>query len=93
MRLYFVYILSSISRVLYIGITNDLERRLIEHRFPIDPDAFTAQYRCTQLVYYEEYTDVNQAIAREKQLKRWKRSKKQWLVETINPEWRDLAPP
>ena len=92
MRLYYVYILASRNRVLYIGITRDLGKRLIEHRSGLWPHSFVAQYNVTQLVYWEEFTDVRQAIAREKQLKGWRRSKKIRLIESLNPKWRDLAP-
>jgi putative endonuclease len=91
--LYYLYILASRSRVLYIGITGDLERRLWEHRCGANPRSFVCRYKATQLLYYEEYTDVRQAIAREKQLKSWRRAKKIRLIESINPDWHDLAPP
>jgi putative endonuclease len=77
--------------VLYIGMTDDLERRVSEHRIGEIP-GFTASYRCKKLVSYEHCTDVLAAIAREKQLKRWSRSKKMALITTMNPHWRDLAP-
>lgn len=93
MRFYYVYILASRNRVLYVGITRDLERRLWEHRSGDYPRSFVAQYRVTRLVYWEDFTDVRQAIAREKQLKSWRRSKKIRLIETMNPSWEDLAPP
>jgi putative endonuclease len=89
-RLY-VYILANHLRsVLYIGITNDLARRLAEHRLRI-ARSFTARYRVWDLVYVEDYLDPRQAICREKQLKRWSRAKKNALVEVANPEWRDLS--
>ena len=93
MRLYYVYILASRNRVLYIGITRDLGKRLSEHRSGLYPRSFVSQYNVTRLVYYEEFTDVRQAIAREKQLKSWRRAKKIRLIESMNPEWQDLAPP
>jgi putative endonuclease len=93
MRLYYVYILASRSRVLYIGITRDLERRLSEHRSGLYPRSFVSQYRVTRLVHFEEYTEVRQAIAREKQLKSWRRAKKIRLIESLNPDWHELAPP
>jgi len=93
MRLYYIYILASRSRVLYIGITRDLEMRLCQHRFGAHPKSFVSQYRVTELVYWEDFTDVREAIAREKQLKGWRRTKKVRLIETMNPEWRDLVPP
>ena len=92
MRLYYVYILASVNKVLYIGITRDLGKRLIEHLSGLHPHSFVTQYKVTRLVYCEEFTDVRQAIAREKQLKGWRRSKKVRLIESLNPEWHDLAP-
>ena len=91
MKLYCVYILSSLSRVLYIGITSKFEQRMSEHRAHAYPNSFTARYNVTRLVYFEEYTRVQDAIAREKQLKGWRRSKKVRLIEQVNPEWADLA--
>lgn len=91
MKLYYVYILASISRVLYIGITGNFERRLIEHRTKKYPKSFTAQYNVTKLVHFEEYTRVEDALVREKQLKGWRRSKKVALIEFANPEWMDLG--
>ncbi len=91
-RLYYVYIISSHSRVLYVGVTNDLGRRVAEHRACVDPDAFCARYRVFNLVYFEEYQSARQAIAREKQLKVRLRRKKIALIDAFNPEWRDLAP-
>jgi putative endonuclease len=93
MKLYYVYILASLRRVLYIGITGDLGKRLAYHRQMVNPNAFTARYGITRLVHFEEFTDVNQAIAREKQLKGWLRAKKVRLIQTCNPHWEDLAPP
>src|SRR5262245_11337926 len=93
MKLYHVYILASLRRVLYIGITGDLETRLTYHRMMVNPNAFTARYGITRLVHFEEFSDVDQAIAREKQLKGWRRSKKVALIQRGNPHWYDLAPP
>ena len=87
---YFVYIVASKSRVIYIGLTNNLERRLWEHKQDLI-DGFSKQYRCHRLVYYESFDDVRKAIDREKQLKRWSRAKKVWLIERGNPTWEDLA--
>jgi putative endonuclease len=92
MKLYYVYILASLRRVLYIGITGDLENRLAYHRSFENPMSFTARYGVTRLVYFEDFTDVNQAIDREKQLKGWRRSKKVRIIESMNPDWVDLAP-
>jgi putative endonuclease len=77
--------------VLYIGMTNDLAKRVSEHRAGEIP-GFTANCRCKKLIYYEHCTDVRDAIAREKQLKKWSRTKKVVLVKTLNPHWLDLAP-
>src|ERR671913_391766 len=93
MKLYYVYILASIKRVLYIGITGNFEQRLNEHRAHKYPQSFTSRYNVTRLVYFEEYTRVDDAITREKQLKGWRRSKKVALIERLNPEWEDLARP
>jgi len=90
MKQYSVYILASKSRVLYIGVTNDLERRLFEHKQKLVP-GFTSQYNVTRLVYFEDYGDIRDAIAREKQLKGWRREKKTVLIEAMNPQWRDLS--
>ena len=91
-RLYYVYMMASRSRVLYIGVTNDIGRRVEQHRSGLDLDAFTTRYRVYELVYYEEYDSIEQAIAREKQLKVWTRAKKIALIDAFNPEWLDLAP-
>ena len=93
MKYSYVYILASIQRVLYIGVTAHLGRRLAEHRSNLYPNSFTSQYRVYRLVYVEEYADVRQAITREKQLKGWRRAKKVRLIESQNPNWDDLAPP
>jgi len=87
---YSVYIIASKSRAIYIGMTNDLGRRVFEHKNDLT-DGFSKQYRCHRLVYYESFDDVNKAIDREKQLKRWSRAKKIWLIERRNPTWEDLA--
>jgi putative endonuclease len=87
---YFVYILASKSRTLYIGITSDLETRVREHRSGIY-GGFTAEYKVNRLVYYEQFQWVQAAIGREKQLKRWRREKKIILIERENPTWEDLS--
>ena len=90
---YYVYILSSSTNVtIYTGVTNDLIRRVYEHRHEADPHSFTAQYKVHKLVYFEETPDVRVALEREKQIKSWKRAKKNALVETLNPTWQDLYP-
>ena len=88
---YYVYILTNHNnRVMYIGMTNDLSRRISEHKSE-SIEGFTKRYHVHKLVYYEQCSDVNAAIAREKQLKGWKREKKNALVETVNPLWKDLS--
>jgi len=89
-RDYSVYILASVSRVLYIGVTNDLERRLFEHRQKLML-GFTAKDHVTRLVWFEQFGDIRDAIAREKQLKGWRRAKKIALIESANPNWRELS--
>ena len=89
MRRFFVYILASRSRRLYVGITNDLFRRVLAHRN--GESAFTARYRINRLVYVESCTDVRAAITREKQIKGWLRIKKLELIDSFNPKWDDLA--
>ena len=89
---FYVYIVTNEHEsVLYIGMTNDLARRISEHRAGEIP-GFAADYRCKKLVYYEHSTNVRDTIAREKQLKKWSRSKKVALIATLNPRWTDLAP-
>jgi putative endonuclease len=88
---YYVYIMQSSScRCIYIGITNDLHRRVFEHKMH-RMEGFTDQYNATRLVYWERYDDVHLAISREKQLKGWRREKKMWLIQRFNPGWKDLA--
>ena len=90
---YYVYILASATNVrIYIGVTNDLIRRVYEHRNHLAPDSFTSKYDVHKLVYFEQTSDVSAALEREKQLKGWRRSKKNALIETMNPEWKDLYP-
>jgi putative endonuclease len=88
---YYVYILTNKSnKVLYIGVTNDLERRMYEHKNKMI-DGFTKKYNLTKLVYFEASTNINSAIEREKQLKNWHRDWKINLIEEFNPEWKDLS--
>jgi putative endonuclease len=87
---YYVYILTNRSRTLYVGVTNDLKRRVYEHKQKLIP-GFTQRYNITQLVYYEATSDVRSALAREKQIKGWLRAKKIALIESMNPEWMDLS--
>jgi putative endonuclease len=90
MRSYYVYIMTSYSGTLYTGMTNDLERRVWEHKQKL-VEGFTKRYNVNRLVYFEETPDVEAAIAREKQIKGWVRRKKIELIESVNPEWRDLS--
>lgn len=90
---YYVYIMSSTSNyTIYTGVTNNLVRRVYEHRTGADPDGFTTKYAVKKLVYYESTRDVLSAIEREKQIKSWSRKKKNTLIAGINPTWRDLYP-
>jgi putative endonuclease len=89
-HVYWVYILASgRNGTLYIGVTNDLHRRVMEHREGLIP-GFTKRYAVKRLVYFEEYADIEAAIAREKSMKRWQRTWKLQLIEQANPQWRDL---
>ena len=86
----FIYFMTNLTnKVLYIGVTNDLKRRISEHKEG-SASVFTRKYSCHKLVYFECFSDMNQAIAREKQLKHFMRAWKNQLVEKMNPEWRDL---
>ena len=88
---YYVYILANSHKsVIYTGITNDLVRRVYEHKNHFDKHSFTARYNIENLVYFEQTTDVESAIAREKQIKSWSRKKKEKLIESMNPTWTDL---
>jgi putative endonuclease len=87
---YYVYIMASKSRVLYVGVTNDLLRRVEQHKQKV-VEGFTRKYNATRLVYHEMTTDVRAVLAREKQIKSWRRSKKIELIESINPTWQDLS--
>lgn len=82
--------MTNISRTLYTGVTNNLHRRVYEHKQKLIK-GFTSKYNITKLVYYEEYNDINDAIRREKQIKGWSRKKKIELIESFNPEWKDLS--
>ncbi|QQS35694.1 MAG: GIY-YIG nuclease family protein [Ignavibacteriales bacterium] len=90
MKTYYVYILSNNSKTLYIGVTNNLERRMYEHRNKLI-DGFSKKYNLTKLVYFEMFNDINDAIKKEKQLKNWHRPWKINLIESINREWKDLS--
>lgn len=89
-REYFVYIMASKGRTLYIGMTSNLERRVFEHKHQLMP-GFMSTYNVSRLVYMEAIADVHDAIRREKQLKGWSRTKKTALIEKSNPTWRDLS--
>ena len=92
MTAFYVYMMTNRSRVvLYIGITNSLVRRVWQHQSSAI-EGFTKTYKVNRLVYYERYNDPRDAIAREKEIKGWRRSKKNALVETKNPTWADLSP-
>lgn len=87
----YIYFMTNVSNsVLYVGVTNSLKRRVSEH-VEGGGSVFTHKYRCTKLVYYEAFPDIEQAIAREKKIKHFKRVWKDELVAAVNPEWRDLG--
>ena len=89
-RHYYVYMLTSSSRrALYTGVTNSLRGRVYDHRHA--DEGYTAQYKAFRLVHYEVFVDINNAIAREKEIKGWRREKKDRLIRRYNPTWRDLA--
>ena len=87
---YYVYIMSSLSRTLYTGVTNNLERRIAEHK-ERRLGSFTARYNIERLVYFEEFNDINQAISRESEIKQMARRTKIALIESTTEEWRDLT--
>jgi len=87
---YFVYIMTNKSGTLYTGVTNNLERRIYEHKHHL-VNGFTKKYKIGKLVYFEETNDINAAISREKQIKGWLRKKKIALIESMNPGWKDLS--
>lgn len=82
--------MASQSGTLYLGVTNNIGRRVFEHKHDL-VSGFSKRYQCHGLVYLEEYEDINQAITREKQLKSWNRSKKEALIRRLNPHWKDLS--
>jgi putative endonuclease len=87
----YMYMMGSASRrALYTGVTATLRKRVFEHKHDL-VEGFTSKYRCHRLVYFEKFTDIRAAIAREKQVKGWRRQKKDKLVEAMNPGWKDLA--
>ena len=88
---YYVYIMASRSLTLYIGVTGQLPGRVLEHKLHRYPRGFTAKYKIERLVYFEAYGEISEAIAREKQLKSWRREKKIALIKSSNPAWVDLS--
>ena len=89
-KTYYIYIMTNATRTLYVGVTNNLERRVYEHKSK-QIEGFTKRYNLTWLVYFVETGDVREAIAREKQIKGWTREKKVALITEMNPQWRDLS--
>ncbi len=89
-RTYYFYLMASASRVLYAGVTNDLQRRVWEHKQKVAP-GFSRRYNVVELVYFEAYGDIRAAIQREKQVKGWLRKKKIALIDLTNPVWKDLS--
>lgn len=87
---YYLYILTNKSNTLYVGVTNNLERRINEHTFKT-VSSFTSKYNLDKLIYYQEFTDINDALAAEKKIKGWSRKKKIELVKTLNPNFIDLS--
>ena len=90
MKHYYVYIMTNRSQTLYTGVTNDLQRRMYEHKHHLVA-GFTSKYQITRLVYFEETSNMYAAIEREKEIKGWLRAKKIALIELMNPDWRDLS--
>ena len=90
MKTYYVYIMTNHSGTLYTDVTDNLQQRIEEHKHDLVP-GFARKYKVTKLVYYEEGKDVDAALAREKQIKGWPRAKKIALIESLNPEWKDLS--
>ena len=90
MKQYFFYIMSSLTGTLYVGMTNNLGRRVYQHKAK-EIEGFTKRYNIDRLVYFEQFSDVRDAIAREKSVKKWRRSKKIELIKSMNPTWKDLS--
>ena len=88
---FWVYLLSNRSHILYIGVTGDLRRRVLQHRKQT-PGTFTTRHKLDRLLYYENFQYIDNAIAREKELKHWTRAQKTALIEAMNPTWQDLLP-
>ncbi|WP_338731275.1 GIY-YIG nuclease family protein [Mangrovimonas cancribranchiae] len=92
MNCWYVYIMANKPNgVIYIGVTDNIEERIKEHKLKIRPNAFTARYNCNNLVYFEEFDNVDEAILREKRFKKWKREWKVRCIEEMNPSWMDLS--
>ena len=89
-RDYYVYLLTNLSGTLYTGVTNDIQRRMYEHKNKL-VEGFTKRYNIDMLVYYEVTSDIGEALTRERQIKAWRRSKRIGLIESANPQWRDLS--
>lgn len=88
----FVYIMTNKSKsVLYIGVTNNLCRRIYEHKNHLNKNSFTDRYNVEYCIYYDEFSDIKSAILREKELKKWNRQKKEALINKMNPEWKELV--
>ena len=88
---YYIYFMTNkYNTVLYVGVTNNLQQRVLQHKNRISN--FTTRYNVTKVIYWEEFSDIRNAIAREKQIKSWSRERKERLINGINPEWRDLMP-
>ena len=87
---FYVYIIASLNKTIYIGVTNNIKRRIHEHKEGLI-EGFSKKYACNFLVYNEHYEQIEDAINREKQLKKWNRSKKVALIERNNPDWEDLS--
>ncbi|MBR6439352.1 MAG: GIY-YIG nuclease family protein [Bacteroidales bacterium] len=89
---FYIYIMTNKSRrVLYIGVTGNLEQRIFQHKKHVFKGSFTDKYNCEYCIYYEEFRYVNDAIARETELKKWNRKKKEKLISALNPTWRELV--
>jgi len=90
MKAWYVYILTNKSHTLYTGVTNNLDRRVLEHQLKNKKNSFTAKYNINKLIFYEEFSNPKDAIAAEKKIKGWTRKKKIALIKSMNPEFKDL---